>query len=729
MATQIKLRRDTAANWSSANPVLAQGEPGYDLTSKRLKIGDGVTAWNVLAWFDDQVTDLSAVAQSIVPSVDVTYDLGSPAKRFRDLYLSGNTIDLGGATISATADGNVSIPGLSETKFKPFAIIDGRTTPGQGYYNETAVPEDSVIIDQATWLWATVGPAGTFVPSVYSATYDPSNTGFITDIAILEANYYDSNQDYVVINTDYLYVLPAGTLLTRASISASEPLMAIPASVSSTSASVSVVGGGASTGDVTFSGVKVIGAGTASGDGLGYSTLELVPDSNLYNNHQYLIIDPTAPNHIHLRAGGTQDASTAELYLGGERNHVRIRDGIGVSLQNDVFTTNFYSFQQGVDYDTAVWSTDEFNNTWLDINITDPMNPTRPSTPFDVPFYNFTQFPQNRIEVFDGTNYTDLIGNGQAYTLGNQYQLRIGITQTPATNPTSITSLTFRVDTLRQNSLLLENNSFDLSVNQSAYVYADQIIQFTTGSGNLTIVTDDNNTSRTWAFGADGNLTVPGHILPDTTLAYDIGSPTQRFKDLYLSGNTIYLGESTITTTAGGGIATPVDRPLGSWGVAYPDTGGSAGTYTLDFARTPGSTIYIHGGWQNPNYGGPGVPGPGGTFDWVEGDGNFTVEGNTLVITTSEQYQIMNCWEVYTLSGDSIAATTLTGDTVATTTVSFPSGATFRIVAVPTTSKGASGDSAGDMAFDGTHVYYCTASYTDGVSDIWRRVAWSADTW
>lgn len=46
--TTIQLRRDTAANWSSNNPVLAQGEAGYDTTNKLLKIGDGSTAWNDL---------------------------------------------------------------------------------------------------------------------------------------------------------------------------------------------------------------------------------------------------------------------------------------------------------------------------------------------------------------------------------------------------------------------------------------------------------------------------------------------------------------------------------------------------------------------------------------------------------------------------------------------------------------------------------------------------------
>ena len=40
----------------------------------------------------------------IIPSANVTYDLGSPTSRFRSLYVGGNTIDIGGATISTTAN-------------------------------------------------------------------------------------------------------------------------------------------------------------------------------------------------------------------------------------------------------------------------------------------------------------------------------------------------------------------------------------------------------------------------------------------------------------------------------------------------------------------------------------------------------------------------------------------------------------------------------------------------
>lgn len=48
MTTRIKLRRDTSANWLSANPILAAGEPGLETDTKKIKYGDGVTSYNEL---------------------------------------------------------------------------------------------------------------------------------------------------------------------------------------------------------------------------------------------------------------------------------------------------------------------------------------------------------------------------------------------------------------------------------------------------------------------------------------------------------------------------------------------------------------------------------------------------------------------------------------------------------------------------------------------------------
>lgn len=54
-------------------------------------------------------------------------------------------------------------------------------------------------------------------------------------------------------------------------------------------------------------------------------TIHLVPDGSL-DSDQYIILDPTAPNHIHIRAGGNIDESSADLFLGGEKNNVVVSD-------------------------------------------------------------------------------------------------------------------------------------------------------------------------------------------------------------------------------------------------------------------------------------------------------------------------------------------------------------------------------------------------------------------
>ena len=52
---RIQLRRDTATNWQTTNPVLLEGELGLELdpARNRIKIGDGTTAWNSLPYFLD----------------------------------------------------------------------------------------------------------------------------------------------------------------------------------------------------------------------------------------------------------------------------------------------------------------------------------------------------------------------------------------------------------------------------------------------------------------------------------------------------------------------------------------------------------------------------------------------------------------------------------------------------------------------------------------------------
>ena len=59
--------------------------------------------------FGEVASDLSAVDQDIVPDGNGTRSLGSSAKRWKDIFLSGQTINLGGATISSDGTGTVAV--------------------------------------------------------------------------------------------------------------------------------------------------------------------------------------------------------------------------------------------------------------------------------------------------------------------------------------------------------------------------------------------------------------------------------------------------------------------------------------------------------------------------------------------------------------------------------------------------------------------------------------------
>jgi hypothetical protein len=63
MARRIQLRRDTAANWTNTDPVLAQGEVGVDLSSMQIKVGNGVATWTELSYLaSDSIVDLTGYA-------------------------------------------------------------------------------------------------------------------------------------------------------------------------------------------------------------------------------------------------------------------------------------------------------------------------------------------------------------------------------------------------------------------------------------------------------------------------------------------------------------------------------------------------------------------------------------------------------------------------------------------------------------------------------------------
>ena len=50
MSSIIQVKRGTAAGWTSANPTLNAGEIGFETDTKKMKVGDGSTAWTSLTY-------------------------------------------------------------------------------------------------------------------------------------------------------------------------------------------------------------------------------------------------------------------------------------------------------------------------------------------------------------------------------------------------------------------------------------------------------------------------------------------------------------------------------------------------------------------------------------------------------------------------------------------------------------------------------------------------------
>jgi hypothetical protein len=108
VATVIKLKRSTTSFSVPTTSDLEDGEVAVNITDKIVYMRNGGSIVTV-ANFSDSSVDLGAITEHILPDTTETYDLGSTSKRFRSLYLAGDTIDIGGSTISSDGTGQISI--------------------------------------------------------------------------------------------------------------------------------------------------------------------------------------------------------------------------------------------------------------------------------------------------------------------------------------------------------------------------------------------------------------------------------------------------------------------------------------------------------------------------------------------------------------------------------------------------------------------------------------------
>jgi hypothetical protein len=244
--TQIQIRRGTAAQWTSANPILASGEFGYETDTGNFKIGDGTTAWNTLtvlngvtpsttATFTNKTINLSnntltgTLAQFNTACSDADFASLAGSETLTNKTISGanNTLSSIGnssltnsaITINGTAvslGGSISLPGDIEGVTAGTGLTGGGTsgtvtislsTPVSAANGGTGI--SSLGTGVATWLGTpTSANLRTVVADetgggVLVFNDAPTLTGLVnasTDITLSAAGAWGSIKDYQTLN-------------------------------------------------------------------------------------------------------------------------------------------------------------------------------------------------------------------------------------------------------------------------------------------------------------------------------------------------------------------------------------------------------------------------------------------------------------------------------------------------------------------------------------------------
>ncbi len=91
----VKVKRATAARWTSQNPVLAAGEIGYETDTRKMKLGDGTSSWTQLSYLAAEGSGAAGQAATIRIGTVTTLNYNASATVVNSGTSSAAVLDFG----------------------------------------------------------------------------------------------------------------------------------------------------------------------------------------------------------------------------------------------------------------------------------------------------------------------------------------------------------------------------------------------------------------------------------------------------------------------------------------------------------------------------------------------------------------------------------------------------------------------------------------------------------
>lgn len=151
----IQIRGDTAANWTSKNPVPKDRELCYDKTNNQLKTGDGTTAWNSLKYTPEIVNGLTSTSANAALSAAQGKALADRITTLENKPSGSSVNVINNLTSTSTTDalsaaqGNALANRVTTLENNPSGGISQGIMQVNGFYTSLGTAK---VPDGGTWL-------------------------------------------------------------------------------------------------------------------------------------------------------------------------------------------------------------------------------------------------------------------------------------------------------------------------------------------------------------------------------------------------------------------------------------------------------------------------------------------------------------------------------------------------------------------------------------------------